>query len=72
MSVYSEIFRGLEIPRFARVSYALPSAHLADPAEETRRNIEKSGLLSRIHPEESVCIGVGSREIGNLQSIVRA
>lgn len=71
MSIFDELLAGSAIPPFAEVEYHIPSPRLADPAAEVALRLRESGLLSRLRPGQSVCIGVGSREIANLSRIVR-
>jgi hypothetical protein len=59
-------------PRLWLVRQNLPSRRLADVRGETRRQLEHSGLAARLRPGSRVAIGVGSRGIANIASIVQS
>ena len=49
-----------------------PDLRLADVAAEARQQLEHSGFAARLQPGGRVAIGVGSRGIANIASIVRS
>ena len=59
-------------PRLLLVRQNLPSRRLDDVRGETRRELERSGLAARLRPGSRVAIGVGSRGIANIASIVES
>lgn len=59
-------------PRLLLVRQDFPDLRLADVAGETRRQLERSGFASRLGPGARVAIGVGSRGIANIATIVRS
>jgi hypothetical protein len=59
-------------PRLLLVRQNLPSRRLADVRGETRRQLEDCGLAARLRPGSRVAIGVGSRGIANIASIVQS
>lgn len=72
MNIFEELLKEVGIPPFVRIRYDLVDTAVDDPAEATRRALSAEGTLDRIRPGNSVCIAVGSREIANLQAIVKA
>jgi hypothetical protein len=58
--------------RFLLVRQNFPDRALADPAAETRAQLDASGLATRVRPGGRIAIGVGSRGVSNLAVIVRA
>ncbi|MDW8352186.1 MAG: DUF2088 domain-containing protein [Anaerolineae bacterium] len=54
------------------VHQAFEGPRVDDIVGATRRALEEGGLLARIQPGDSVAVGVGSRGIANLATIVRA
>jgi hypothetical protein len=62
----------VDIPPVFPVRQTQPQPSVADVAGETRRLWQASGLAKRIQPGARVAVGVGSRGITNLQTMVRA
>jgi hypothetical protein len=62
----------MPLPRLLIVQQKFPSHRLPDPAAEVARQLGQSCFASRLKPGASVAIGVGSRGIHNLATIVRA
>jgi hypothetical protein len=62
----------LEIPNLTHLQQTHPQPAVADVAGEVRRLWQTSSLSRSIKPGMSVGVGVGSRGIANLQTIVRA
>jgi hypothetical protein len=61
----------LDIPPVVHLRQTHPQPAVADVAGEVRRQWQASSLPKRIKPGMSVGVGVGSRGITNLQTIVR-
>lgn len=72
MGIYDELLEKVQIPKFVKVHCEISQSHIENPYEETKRIIEKSGLMSMVKHGSSVCIACGSREISNLKEIVKA
>src|SRR5262245_27330918 len=62
----------VEIPPVAPVRQTLPQPAVADIPGEVRRQWRQSRLPQRLRRGDRVAVGVGSRGIANLQTIVRA
>jgi hypothetical protein len=56
--------------RLLIVRQHFPDRRLADVHAETRQELERSGFAAKLRPGASVAIGVGSRGIANLATIV--
>jgi hypothetical protein len=57
--------------RLLIVRQKFPGVRLPDVGQETRREMERSGFAQPLKPESRVAIGVGSRGIANIASIVQ-
>jgi len=62
----------MHLPRLLPVQQHFPDRSVKDLPGEVRRQFATSGLASRLKPGSSIAIGVGSRGIANLATIVRA
>jgi len=62
----------LRFPRMLVVRQRFPDLSLPDVAGEARRVLSESKLASRVKPGARIAIGVGSRGIANLATLVRA
>src|SRR3954470_18265656 len=58
--------------RLLIVRQTFPDLRLPDIRDETRRQMEQSGLREQLKPAARVAIGVGSRGIANIASIVHS
>ena len=58
--------------RLLLVRQNFPDLRLADVRAETHRQLEQSGFAARLQPGARVAIGVGSRGIANIASIVQS
>src|SRR5437588_6531810 len=62
----------LDIPQVVHLQQTHPRPAVADVAGEVRRLWQASSLPRQIKPGMTVGVGVGSRGIANLQTMVRA
>jgi Lactate racemase N-terminal domain len=62
----------MTIPLLAPIRQTAPQPVVSNLAGEVRRHWEQSGVGKRIRPGDRVAVGVGSRGIANLATIVRA
>ncbi len=60
------------LPLFATVRQQIPNSPLQNIPWEVRKQVRDSGLLEKMRPGSSIAIGVGSRGIADLKTIVRA
>src|SRR5215472_1345423 len=62
----------MTFPRLLLVRQKLPDRRIPDVAAEVRRQLDGSGYAGRLQPSARVAIGVGSRGIHNIATIVRS
>ncbi len=62
----------VEFPKMIPVRQNFPDRRIADIPGEVRRELNESGFDSRLAPGATVAIGVGSRGIANISTIVRS
>src|ERR1039457_5028238 len=62
----------MQFPRLMLVRQKFPDRRLADVGGEVRRQLSAADFASRLKPGSRVAIGVGSRGIHNIASIVRS
>ena len=60
----------MELPRLLLVRQKFPDRRIADIPAETRRQLASAALASRLKPRARIAIGVGSRGIRDLSTIV--
>ncbi|MBZ5626006.1 MAG: nickel-dependent lactate racemase [Acidobacteriia bacterium] len=61
----------MPFPRLLLVRQKFPDRRIHDPAAEVRTRLADSGFAARLKPGSRVAIGVGSRGIHNIATIVR-
>ncbi len=61
----------MQFPRLMIVRQKFPDRRIPDVAAEVHKQLDASGFASRVRPGGSVAIGVGSRGIHNISTIVR-
>lgn len=61
----------MPLPRLLLVRQKFPDRRIPDVAAEVRKQLTESGFASRLKPGSRVAIGVGSRGIHNIATIVR-
>jgi len=61
----------MQFPRLVLVRQKFPDRRIADVAAEVRKQLAGSGFAGRLKPGSRVAIGVGSRGIHSLATIVR-
>ncbi len=62
----------MTFPRLCLVRQKFPDRHIPDVAAEARRQLVQSGFAARLKPGSRVAVGVGSRGIHNIATIVRS
>ena len=62
----------MQFPRLFLVRQNFPDRRIPDVAAEVKRQLHASGFAARLKPGARVAIGVGSRGIANIATIVRA
>jgi len=61
----------MQFPRLMIVRQKFPDRRIPDVAAEVHKQLEASGFASRVRPGARIAIGVGSRGIHNIATIVR-
>src|SRR5947199_2466546 len=61
----------MEFPRLLLVNQKFPDRRIPDVAAEVRKQLASGGFAARLKPGARVAIGVGSRGIHNIATIVR-
>ena len=62
----------MQLPRLLPVRQKFPNRALADVAGEVQRQLSASGFRARVKPGARIALGVGSRGIANIATIVRS
>src|SRR5437868_8613491 len=62
----------MQLPRLLPVRQRFPDHALADVAGEVQRQLSTSGFRARVKPGARIALGVGSRGIANIATIVRS
>jgi hypothetical protein len=61
----------MQFPRLMIVRQKIPDRRIPDVAAEVHKQLDASGFASRVRPGARIAIGVGSRGIHNIATIVR-
>src|SRR6516162_2487791 len=61
----------MQFPHLLLVRQSFPNHRIPDVAAEVRKQLSPSGFAGRLKPGARVAIGVGSRGIHNIATIVR-
>jgi hypothetical protein len=62
----------MQFPRLMIVRQKFPDRRIFDVAAEVQKQLDASGFASRVQPGARIAIGVGSRGIHNIATIVRS
>jgi hypothetical protein len=62
----------MNLPRFAHVRQSFPNRAIADIPQHVRQELQASGIASRVPKGARIAIGVGSRGISNIATIVKS
>lgn len=71
MNIFDQLLADNQIPRFARVHYQMDGSHIEDIPQAVKQALERPGTLDRIKPGDSVCITAGSRDVANIDKVIR-
>ncbi|SFD38448.1 protein of unknown function [Bacillus sp. OV194] len=71
MEIISQLLHDIPLPKMMKVKQVFHAPVLEDTAEEVRKTLKDTGLLSRISPGDRVAIAVGSRGVADLLILVR-
>jgi len=71
MSIYQELFRGIELPKMVHLHQEIDRVHIDNVEQAVKDELARSGLLSRIKAGQRVALTAGSREIANYALILK-
>lgn len=71
MDTYDEFLDSASLPDFLKLTQPLDTSCIGNVSEQMRHTLLASGLLDRIRPGSSIALTVGSREIANIDVIIR-
>lgn len=69
--IYDELLKNDHIPRIAKVSYEIEKGNIENLSAEIRRQLERVGGAERIFPGATIALTGSSREITDLDVILR-
>ena len=72
MSIFDQLLADNEIPRFVRVRHEMDRSHIEDIPAAVAEALKREGTLDQIKPGNTVCITAGSRDVANIDKIIRA
>ena len=72
VNIFDQLLADNQIPRFARVHYEMDGSHIDDIALAVKQALERPGTLDRIKPGDTVCLTAGSRDVANIDKVIRA
>lgn len=72
MSIFDQLLADNEIPRFVRVRHEMDHSHIEDIPAAVAEALKREGTLDQIRPGNTVCITAGSRDVANIDKIIRA
>jgi len=71
MDIVKELLQGVPLPRMARIWQSFPAPAVADVAGTLREQLGRPGVLDTVKPGMRIAIGVGSRGLADLPTLVR-
>ena len=72
MSIFDQLLADNRIPRFVRVRHEMDRSHIEDIGAAVKEALKREGTLDQIRPGNTVCITAGSRDVANIDKIIRA
>ena len=72
MATFDELLSDIKIPKFYTVTNQMDSSHIEDIKEAVVKALKRPGTIDRIKPGASVCLTAGSRDVANIDRILRA
>lgn len=72
MNIFDQLLADNQIPKFVKVHHQMDASHVEDIAQGVAEALKRPGTLDRIKPGDSVCITAGSRDVANIDKIIRA
>ena len=71
MSIYGELLKPIDVPKFFQVFYDLTSPEVENVSDTLRKSLAEARVIDRIRPGNSVAITAGSREIDHIVPILK-
>ena len=71
MSIYEELLKEIQLPKFYKVKQSIDSECIQDVAGEIKKQLLSTKALERIHAGDRIAVTVGSREIANYALIIK-
>ncbi len=71
MNIYEVLLKDIKIPRFVKVHYDIKRGNIENINNEFEKAVRERNVLERINPGDKVAIATGSREISNIDKIIR-
>jgi hypothetical protein len=71
MDVIKELLRGIPLPRLARIRQVFAASEVADVAGTLKDQLAKPGVIDTIKPGMQIAVGVGSRGVAEIPTLVR-
>lgn len=72
MNIFDQLLADNQIPKFVKVHHQMDGSHIEDIAQGVAQALKRPGTLDRIKPGDSVCITAGSRDVANIDKVIRA
>lgn len=72
MNIFDHLLEDNIIPRFVRVWHEMDHSHIEDIPLAVAEALKRNGTLDQIRPGNTVCITAGSRDVANIDKIIRA
>lgn len=72
MNIFDQLLEDNIIPKFVRVRHEMDHSHIEDIAGAVAEALKRNGTLNQIRPGNTVCITAGSRDVANIDKIIRA
>lgn len=72
MNIFDQLLADNQIPKFVKVHHQMDASHVEDIAQGVAEALKRPGTLDRIKPGDSVCITAGSRDVANIDKVIRA
>lgn len=71
-NIFDELLEDNKIPKFFRVRHEMDHSHIEDIPAAVAEALKREGTLDQIRPGNTVCITAGSRDVANIDKIIRA
>ena len=66
------MLKSMELPRFVQIEQRFPNRAISDISGRIRQELSQADFTARLRPGSRLAIGVGSRGISNIATIVKS